>query len=642
MKKSARAAIPVLVLIVLALMTVSCGALGSQAPETTPLPPEPSPTPPPIPTNIPTPQGGQPTEEAAAQESSTQPAQTLPEATDDEGIIVYGSLKGGSMGLYLLSPSGSYSMPLEVDGVENAVWPDVSPDGTQIAFAAVGASADMPSAGIYVANLDGSDADQLANDGSNPRWSPDGTQIAVTCNGGSDVCVIDAESGSLTNLTEDSTAVDAYPDWTPDGQIVFMSNRSDLEGLASDLFIMNADGSNVRNLTNDPDDDGYPRVSPDGTKIVFTSDRDVEVGTEIYVLEVNTTLVRQVTVDELWNQTPTWGPDSQTILFAAPDGSNGVDLYTIGDRDISSMQLTENPAEDGGLRLGQVWLPQPVALADRSVEADYTVELALPEGSDPQTGRIVFVADDTNCGDCVPSGVYVVDANGDNLEEMPIDGLYPAWSPGFDRIAYVSDGELFIANADGSDETQVTHAFMNLGAIDWDDNGEMIVAECSPYGQLDVCVIDVQQGLVMDITGLLSKTDTDLRRPYWWGDDIVVGTEILNQAGTATGTIGIAGRVAPDGGQIATIIDRQMAITNINGANEDILTSGPATKGFPVWSADGGSVLYTVAPGDGGLYLNASRADGSGAYRVIPDAIAAGPGERPDAIETFYGYNWGN
>lgn len=104
-----------------------------------------------------------------------------------------------------------------------------------------------------------------------PVWSPDGTRIAYRARSGgnSDVWVMDADGSNKTRLTTDS-GFDGDPRWSPDGsQLLFTSDRTgDYE-----IWIMDVDGSNQRNLTNHPADDEYPTWSPDGSLIAFHSDR---------------------------------------------------------------------------------------------------------------------------------------------------------------------------------------------------------------------------------------------------------------------------------------------------------------------------------------------------------------------------------
>ena len=107
-------------------------------------------------------------------------------------------------------------------------------------------------------------------------WSPDGKQIAFTSDegwkwdgsGGShrNIWVMDADGGNPRNLTNHG-AMDRMPDWSPDGmQIAFESNRDgDWEKKPDDnweVYVMNADGTNPINLTNHPAWDGSPTWEP--------------------------------------------------------------------------------------------------------------------------------------------------------------------------------------------------------------------------------------------------------------------------------------------------------------------------------------------------------------------------------------------
>src|SRR5690606_28287404 len=230
--------------------------------------------------------------------------------------------------------------------------------------------------------------------------------------------------------------------------------------------------------------------------------------------------IRRVTVDDLWNHTPQWAPDNTTILFAAPDASGRVNLYSICERAISATQLTRSPAEDGGLRLGHAWLPFPIDLDQqtRQREPDVSLQVRLPQGSTSQVERILFAVNDAGCSGCMESGIYIVDANGENLERLPVEGLYPVWASDFRRMAFVADGEFFIAGAAGSHAVAVARGLTVLGAIDWDGSGNTVVAECSPSGEPGLCVIDVRTGAVTNLGASLMPGE-GTRAPDWWGDD---------------------------------------------------------------------------------------------------------------------------
>src|SRR5207244_3679949 len=104
---------------------------------------------------------------------------------------------------------------------------------------------------------------------SGPAWSPDGTKMAFVSNlgGNHDISVMNADGTNPTQLTND-LAQDEAPAWSPDGtRIAFTSNR----GGNDEAYVMGADGSGQTRLTQTPGGDaGSPAWSPDGTKIAYT------------------------------------------------------------------------------------------------------------------------------------------------------------------------------------------------------------------------------------------------------------------------------------------------------------------------------------------------------------------------------------
>jgi Tol biopolymer transport system component len=148
----------------------------------------------------------------------------------------------------------------------------------------------------------------------NPDWSPDGKQIAFesTRDGKSAIYVMQADGTNLRKLTN-AEAHDEEPRWSPDGKrIIFISQRDK----HLQLYTMNADGSDQRRFTNGDDIDYQPVFSPKGDRVAFISRHEQpSVVHAIYTIGAdgaNRTLLS----DQSANDTdPRWSPDGKKILF---------------------------------------------------------------------------------------------------------------------------------------------------------------------------------------------------------------------------------------------------------------------------------------------------------------------------------------
>ena len=212
-------------------------------------------------------------------------------------------------------------------------------------------------------NADGSNQIRLTNSpgrDNHPRWSADGSQIVWESDRDGppninpkifEMDAVDADGdGNGDNLVRliDDPSVDASPDLSPDGKIVFSSNRDHEDG---EIYV--ADGSGVSRLTNNLAIDGAPMWSPDGTKIVFHSGRDGNV--EIYVMDANGTNQTRLTNNPAQDAAPEWSPDGTKIVFESQrEGTSGasdicvmdaIDADDDGNGD-NLIQLTNDPADD--------------------------------------------------------------------------------------------------------------------------------------------------------------------------------------------------------------------------------------------------------------------------------------------------------
>jgi len=159
------------------------------------------------------------------------------------------------------------------------------------------------------------------------------------------------DGSGLKRLT-DSKGYDAEGSYSPDGKhIVFCSNRSGPDNL--ELFIMNADGTNVRQLTKAPGCyNGGPFFSPDGSKVIFRSDRKKKDHLQLYVINADGSGEKALTNNDNWVYwAPFWYKDGKHIVYTAADHADpkarpNYDLYWMNLETGKTTRLTFAPGAD--------------------------------------------------------------------------------------------------------------------------------------------------------------------------------------------------------------------------------------------------------------------------------------------------------
>ncbi len=173
-----------------------------------------------------------------------------------------------------------------------------------------------PGGGFITVDANGENETELAAEGSNPVWSPDGTRIAYEkwrwtgSTSTTDIVVVDADGRNPVQLTN-TDVMDYNPSWSPDGRkIAFQTWDPDL---GSRIWVMNADGTKKTALTG-YENDRSPAWSPDGKKFVFESLRS---GTgELYVMDADGSNIERLTYNYRSESSPAWSPDGTRIVFA--------------------------------------------------------------------------------------------------------------------------------------------------------------------------------------------------------------------------------------------------------------------------------------------------------------------------------------
>src|SRR6185312_15638991 len=274
------------------------------------------------------------------------------------GKIAFASDRDGNFEIYVMDTDGGGQIRLTENAGED-YSPAWSPDGKRLAFV----SSRDGNAEIYLMNSDGASQTRLTNNTANdlrPVWSPDGARIAfVTDRGGNDeIFVMNTDGSSQTNLTN-NIADDSSLSYAPDGSaIVFSSNRTDSQ---FDLYVMNADGSNVIRLTTSEGADIDPSVSQ--SQIFFQSNRDEN--DELYVMFFGVQTQTRITSNSDFDEDPAQNANGSRIAFATSRDGN-FEIYAMNPDGSGLTRLTTNNSADiepAVQAASQIPLPAPAGAA---------------------------------------------------------------------------------------------------------------------------------------------------------------------------------------------------------------------------------------------------------------------------------------
>ncbi len=311
---------------------------------------------------------------------------------------------------------------------------------------------------IRVVNSDGSNKHTFTHKEefvNNLSWSPDGRQLRFgnvfgnvlwgSCN----IDVIDSGGINRKRLAENGPYDEIA--WSPDGkEIAFVKRDSrKVEGHDHDLFVMNSDGSNVRNLTNSPAFYATPAWSPKGDKLAFTG--SIKVVTGPFAIS--------------------------RIGFFGRDESNFTRL-----RGLEKLMpaVEPGPVDENGIRYKDIdynlsWFPDGSRILInnppykiRVVNLDGSGMLALATGEygspSPDSSKIVFQGRENGNYE-----IYVMDANGNNqvnITKNPAEDYHPLWGPDGQNIFFISRRVdlpgIYCMNSDGSDVKRVVTDFFKL------------------------------------------------------------------------------------------------------------------------------------------------------------------------------------
>jgi TolB protein len=233
-----------------------------------------------------------------------------------ESKIVYVSGRTGSKQIWMMDYDGYGERQItHLPAGTIALSPRISPDNSRIAFIELAGSAQVK---MYSLELDRAVTfPRFGGTNLSPAWSPDGLKLAFSSSrtGDPEIYVTNADGGDVKRVTE-SPGPDVSPAWNPKtgAQIAFVSGRTKLP----QIYTMESDGTNVQRMT----DTGYavsPSWSPNGQFLVFAWARSYGPGVpgsrDVYIMDVASKQWSQLTSNAGTNDVPSWSPDGRHIVF---------------------------------------------------------------------------------------------------------------------------------------------------------------------------------------------------------------------------------------------------------------------------------------------------------------------------------------
>jgi TolB protein len=242
--------------------------------------------------------------------------------------IVFVSNRTGSKEIWAMDYDGANQRPITKYG-SISTTPAVSPDGTKVAFTSYVRS--QPE--ILIHSLETSRRlpffNQNASMNATPSFTPDGRQIVFSstlAGGYAQIYIADANGSNLKRLTF-SRFVEVEPKVNPKtgNEVVFVSGRSGPQ----QIYKMNIEGTDIVRLTTGEGEASNPAWNPDGQHIAFSWTRGFEPGNfNVFVMNVATREFVQLTHGQGRNENPTWAPDGRHLVFSSKRGGR-MNVYTM-------------------------------------------------------------------------------------------------------------------------------------------------------------------------------------------------------------------------------------------------------------------------------------------------------------------------
>lgn len=485
-------------------------------------------------------------------------------------------------------------------------------------------------------------------DDTQPDISPDGSSIVFVSNrdgGKGQIYVMDAGGRNLRNLTNNPAFSDDTPSWSPDGKrIAFQSLR---RGGPSEIYIMNADGSRAIPVVVG----ARAAWSPDGKLLAYEA--AAEGHREVFVIPSTGGDARRLTFDHDYAGAPSWSPDGSRILFTAAV-HHKLQLATMHPDGTGRVMLTSHPSNN---RLG-VFSPDGrriVFNSDRDgpdslflMDSDGSLERRITDGKflddEPSWSRdgrdLYFESERDGNREIYRMRVPAAPDGAIRLTHNVASDSDAAWSPDGRSIAFASNRDglphIFRMDPDGGQVRALTRGPSSDTMPDWSPDGRQIAFVSHREGSGGVFAMQAGGGEVRRIVsnGSLPKWSPDGRRICFTRDHWIWTVDV--SSGAERGVVPGESCTWSDEGS-ALVFDRddygfrEIFRIPLSGGSPRAITRSGKVNGGPAWSAAAGRIAFNSNRDGGGFSIYVTGGDGSGLVRATGRGVFdAGPSWSPD------------
>ena len=306
------------------------------------------------------------------------------------------------------------------------------------------------------------------------------------------------------------------------------------------IKFINSDGANETQLTSSTNDEKDPKLSPDKSKIVFTTDRHGDK-TEIYIINVNGSGETRLTSNSQYDTEPSWSPDGSKIVYVTYEEVASVSRYAIYTMNVDGSNKTRitplEPTYNNVFNQPSLpyyfnpqWNPDGTKIVFVRYANQYKLFSVNPDGSgfnqtvagnvcnvnchawSPNGNKLAYVSDELDPGEY---DLWVINSDGSNKTRLTFNGSQfvgvsqLAWSPDGTEIAYrlYSGGSQNIATVILTDPVKQVRTHLGGSSPSWSPDGSKIAFSSKRNGNADIYIMNKNGSSETQLTTATSSVD---------------------------------------------------------------------------------------------------------------------------------------